>query len=103
MSITIGNAIMNSCRGSAPSETFRGSNTGKGNTKRECNRGRVEARFSLDSVKYTLLSMPSARCAIHLCGKWNYKRIPMLRDPRLRLTPCVHNERAYVGLTVVCI
>lgn len=39
----------------------------------ECNRD--EVAFQADSVKYTLLSMPSARCCIHLRGKWNYKRI----------------------------
>lgn len=38
-------------------------------------RGRVPTS-SAYSVKYTLLSMPSARCITHLRGKWNYKRIP---------------------------
>ena len=37
-------------------------------------RGRAPGRAY--SVKYTLLSMPSARCSIHLRSKWNYKRIP---------------------------
>lgn len=65
-------------RRTSPSETFGGSNTG-GDTKRGCNRGL--AQCSPDSVKYTLLSMPSARCTNHLCGKWNYKRIPSCGIP----------------------
>lgn len=70
-------------------------------TKRECNRGRVEAQFNLGSVKYTLLSMPSARCTIHLCGKWNYKRIPSCGIPgcgtHLAFTMSVHS----IGLNVI--
>lgn len=45
--------------------------------KSECNRNEVAYQPLLAySVKYTLLSMLSARCSIHLRGKWNYKRIP---------------------------
>lgn len=45
--------------------------------KSECNRDEVAYQPLLAySVKYTLLSMLSARCSIHLRGKWNYKRIP---------------------------
>lgn len=48
----------------------------------------TRSRTTTDSVKYTLLSMPSARCSIHLRGKWNYKRIPARSwISRLRLTP----------------
>lgn len=62
--------------------------------KSECNRDEVAYQPLLaHSVKYTLLSMLSARCSIHLRGKWNYKRIPP--PPWMRLTPSTPGLRVH--------
>lgn len=61
----------------------------------------TRSRTSTNSVKYTLLSMPSARCSIHLRGKWNYKRIPVLVDFSVVAdTSCTRVTRTNVESTV---
>lgn len=112
---TIGYAIMRTRPGGrrrhrdAPlSETSYSRKEGKGETPSPSNVREANAivtgscTSSAYSVKYTLLSMPSARCITHLRGKWNYKRIPPTArgSPLAADTFCARLTRTHVKPTI---
>lgn len=115
MFATIGYAIMRTRPGgrrrhrdASLSETSYSRKEGKGETPSPSNVREANAivtgscTSSAYSVKYTLLSMPSARCITHLRGKWNYKRIPPTArgSPLAADTFCARLTRTHVKPTI---